>query len=142
RDRARYKNLCPLLTGSKLRIVGRQPDGSPKYLAKGERRITFENLKKHGRGPICLAGGSRSPLTRALPRRASPTARRATEEYIRVDTSLSRLAAPFRCRCRRRALNHKLIALVERCRIQVTATDDVCYAGTARRTADVDPTLA
>ena len=65
-DRARYKNLCRLLTDSKLRMVGTQPDGSPKYPAKGEGRIALDDLENHGNGLICLAGGSRSPLARGL----------------------------------------------------------------------------
>src|SRR5215467_11054342 len=35
-DRERYKNLCRLITASKLRVIGRNVDGSPQYPAKGE----------------------------------------------------------------------------------------------------------
>jgi error-prone DNA polymerase len=34
-DRERYRNLCRMITASKLRVIGAQPDGTPQYPAKG-----------------------------------------------------------------------------------------------------------
>ena len=67
-DRERYKNLCRLLTDSKLRMVGNQPDGSPKYPAKGESRITIEDLENHGNGLICGRRRAKSPRSWPHPR--------------------------------------------------------------------------
>ena len=73
-DRARYKNLCRLLTASKLRPLnpaGIEPS-LRQYPAKGESRITLDDLERFGAGLICLAGGARSPLSRALIRGEDP----------------------------------------------------------------------
>ena len=135
-DRARYKNLCRLLTDSKLRIVGTQPDGSPKYPAKGESRITLDDLETHGNGLICLAGGSRSPLSRGLTRgeEIQPLADRLKSIFgprnLFLDLQRHSDADEER-------LNRKLMALAETCRVPITASNDVCHAGTDRTMADV-----
>src|ERR1700730_14106019 len=69
-DRARYKNLCRLITASKLKVVkppveGRKTPPSP-YPAKGQSRVTIDDLERFGTGLICLAGGVYSPLSRML----------------------------------------------------------------------------
>src|SRR5579885_2216592 len=56
-DRDRYRNLCRMITASKMRPIGAHPDGTPKFPAKGESRITLDDLERYGRGLICLAGG-------------------------------------------------------------------------------------
>src|SRR5712675_3126820 len=43
-DRERYRNLCRMITASKLRTIGAYPDGLPKYPAKGESRVTLDDL--------------------------------------------------------------------------------------------------
>src|SRR5262249_60175988 len=63
-DRGGYKNLCRMITDSKLKVLGTNRDGSPRYPAKGESRITLKNLEHYGHGLICLAGGVNSPLSR------------------------------------------------------------------------------
>src|SRR6185437_13018392 len=45
-DRARYINLCRMLTASKLRVIGLHTNGAPRYPAKGESRITLEDLEQ------------------------------------------------------------------------------------------------
>src|SRR5215472_1819915 len=35
-DRERYRNLCRMITASKLRVIGTNKDNSPRYPAKGE----------------------------------------------------------------------------------------------------------
>src|SRR5262249_19167273 len=42
-DRGGYKNLCRMITDSKLKVLGTNRDGSPRYPAKGESRITLKN---------------------------------------------------------------------------------------------------
>jgi len=71
-DRERYRNLCRMITASKLRPLGIDANGTPKYPAKGESRITLEDLERFGAGMICLAGGATGPLARRLIRGCRP----------------------------------------------------------------------
>src|SRR5271168_2884074 len=77
-DRQRYQNLCRMITDSRMRVLNpdaRTRDGSvaaPVYPAKGASRITLDQLERHGRGLICLAGGVMSPLSRMLVRGDDP----------------------------------------------------------------------
>ena len=73
-DRERYRNLCRMITASKLRPMGISEAGAPKYPAKGESRITLEDVERFGAGMICLAGGAISPLARKLIRGDDPRA--------------------------------------------------------------------
>ncbi len=135
-DRARYKNLCRMITAAKLRVVGTHPDGSPKYPAKGESRITLADLAEFGHGMICLAGGALSPLARRLTRGDDP---RALCEQLQgifgrgnLYIDLQRHLDPDEER-----LNRKLFALAETTRIPIVATNDVCCAGGDRALLDV-----
>jgi error-prone DNA polymerase len=125
-DRERYKNLCRLITASKLRIVGRNADGSPKYPAKGDSRVTIEDLERFGRGMIALAGSATSPLARLLVRHHDP--RPLCERFREIFGAgnlcidLQRHFDPDEER-----LNRKLLALAETCRIPIVATNDVCF---------------
>src|SRR5260370_14318377 len=73
-DRKCYQNLCRMITDSKMRVLNPGAlarDGSvtaPSYPAKGESRITLDELERYGRGLICLGGGVMSPLSRMLVR--------------------------------------------------------------------------
>src|ERR1700733_13686164 len=68
-DRERYRNLCRMITASKCRILRHDGplgvDGNPPpiYPAKGESRISFDDLDRFGAGLICLAGGARRPIS-------------------------------------------------------------------------------
>src|SRR5579863_4621450 len=79
-DRKRYQNLCRMITDSKMRVLNPGAiarDGSvaaPVYPAKGESRITLDELERYGHGLICLAGGVMSPLSRMLVRGEDPKA--------------------------------------------------------------------
>jgi error-prone DNA polymerase len=125
-DRERYKNLCRMITESKLRVTGHNRDGSPQYPAKGESRITLNDLERYGRGMICLGGGARSPLSRILTRGDDPrllcnrlkSIFGAENFYI----DLQRHLDPDEER-----LNRKLIALGEICDVPIVATNDVCF---------------
>ncbi len=129
-DRERYRNLCRMITASELRLLGVDARGAPKYPAKGQSRITLEDLERFGAGMICLAGGATSPLARRLIRGADPRALcdrlggifGAGNFYIDVQRHLD----PDEER-----LNRKLIALAEACRMPIVATNDVCFIGGA-----------
>src|SRR5260370_25713274 len=44
-DRQRYKNLCRMITASKLRTIGAYPDTSPHYPASGHTRLNLDTPK-------------------------------------------------------------------------------------------------
>src|SRR5216683_1277787 len=84
-DRERYKNLCRMITDAKMRVLNpgalardnpgaltRDSPAPPAYPAKGESRITIDQLERYGSGLICLAGGVMSPLSRMLVRGEDP----------------------------------------------------------------------
>jgi error-prone DNA polymerase len=138
-DRDRYRNLCRMITASKLRPLNpyeAAEGGAPKYPAKGESRVTIEDLERFGAGLICLAGGARSPLARALIANEDP---RPLCDHLGaifgrgnfyIDLGRHLDAAEER-------LNRKLIALAEACRIPLVATNDVCHLGEDRALLDV-----
>ena len=141
-DRKRYQNLCRMITDSKMRVLNPGAlarDGSaaaPVYPAKGESRITLDELERYGCGLICLAGGVMSPLSRMLVRGEDPgdlSGRLggifgAGNFYIDLQRHLD--AGEER-------LNRKLAALAGAARIPVVATNDVCHGGSDRRLLDV-----
>jgi error-prone DNA polymerase len=136
-DRERYKNLCRMITESKLRVLnGARAPAPPAYPAKGESRVTLDGLERHGRGLICLAGGVMSPLARMLVRGEDPRALcdrlgaifGRGNLYIDVQRHLD--AGEER-------LNRKLAALAASARIPLVASNDVCHAGADRELLDV-----
>ncbi len=141
-DRKRYQNLCRMITDSKMRVLNPGAlarDGSvaaPVYPAKGESRITLDELERYSRGLICLGGGVMSPLSRMLVRGEDPVelSRRlsgifgAGNFYIDLQRHLD--AGEER-------LNRKLAALADAARIPIVATNDVCHGGSDRRLLDV-----
>ena len=135
-DRERYRNLCRLITASKLRVLGRHKDGSLKYPAKGESRIEVEDLERFGEGLICLAGGAYSPLSRMLMRGDDPVALGERLRSIFGDGNfyidLQRHLDPNEER-----LNRKLAALAQSMRLPIVASNDVCHSGAERALLDV-----
>src|SRR5579862_7683421 len=141
-DRKCYQNLCRMITDAKMRVLNpaaRARDGSaapPAYPAKGKSRVTLDELERHGRGLVCLAGGVMSPLSRMLVRGEDPRPLSgrlagifgAGNFYIDLQRHLD--AGEER-------LNRKLAALAGAARIPIVATNDVCYGGTDRRLLDV-----
>jgi error-prone DNA polymerase len=141
-DRKRYQNLCRMITDAKMCVLNPgalAPDGSaapPVYPAKGESRITLDDLERYGHGLICLAGGAMSPLSRMLVRGEDPgdLSRRlggifgAGNFYIDLQRHLD--AGEER-------LNRKLAALAGAAEIPVVATNDVCHGGSDRKLLDV-----
>ena len=135
-DRERYRNLCRMITASKMRVIGAHPDGSPKYPGKGEGRITLDDLERYGRGLICLGGGVLSPLSRLLVRGDDPRALgdRLAAIFGRGNLYLD-LQRHFDSDEER--LNRKLFAFAETMRLPVVAANDVCHAGVERALLDV-----
>ena len=135
-DRERYRNLCRMITASKLRVIGAQPDGAPQYPAKGESRITLDDLERYGHGLICLGGGVNSPLSRLLVRGQDPIAlgRRLATIFGRGNLYVD-LQRHFDSDEER--LNRKLFALAEALRLPIVATNDVGHAGVERALLDV-----
>ncbi|HJU12382.1 MAG TPA: PHP domain-containing protein, partial [Candidatus Binataceae bacterium] len=126
-DRERYKNLCRLITASKLRVIGRNTDGSPKYHGKGESRVSLEDLERFGHGMIALAGTVTSPLAHLMACRQDP---RPLCERLRsifgkdhLYIDLQRHFDPEEER-----LNRKFIALADACRIPLVATNGACFS--------------
>src|SRR5262249_5546259 len=143
-DRARYQNLCRLITASKLRVVNpsienrtddRKKKSSP-YPVKGRSRVTIDDLERFGSGLICLAAGFYSPLSRMLtagedPRPLCDRLRAifgAGNFYIDLQRHLD--AGEER-------LNRKLAALAEATTAPILATNDVCHSGAERALLDV-----
>ncbi len=139
-DRDRYQNLCRLITAAKLRVInhpvaGRKAPPSP-YPAKGESRVTIDDLERFGAGLICLGGGVHSPLSRMLTAGEDP---RPLCDRLRTifgagnfHIDLQRHLDPGEER-----LNRKLAALAEATGTPVVATNDVCHSGAERALLDV-----
>ena len=139
-DRDRYKNLCRLITAAKLRVInqpapGRKAPPSP-YPAKGESRVTIDDLERFGAGLICLAGGVHSPLSRMLTQGEDPRPLCDRLQAIfgagnfHIDLQRHLDAGEER-------LNRKLAALAEATGTPVVATNDVCHSGAERALLDV-----
>jgi error-prone DNA polymerase len=124
-DQTRYKNLCRLITASKLRPL-RIQDGTPLYPAKGQSRVTLADLEQYGEGLVCLGGGAFSPLARMLIRGDDP--RQLCDRLRGVFGAqnffidLQRHLDPDEER-----LNRKLAALAESAHVPLAVTNDVCF---------------
>ena len=123
-DRSRYRNLCRMITDSKLRA------------AKGQGRITLADLERYWHGMICLAGGTLSPLSRMLARGENPlplcTRLKATcgRENLYIDLQRHLDASEERLNC-------KLAALAEAAQVPIVATNYVCHGDAERQLLDV-----
>jgi error-prone DNA polymerase len=134
-DRERYRNLCRMITNSKLRVLNEGSGKPPLYPAKGESRITLDELERYGREMICLAGGVMSPLARMLVRGDNPLplADRLRgifgQDNIYIDLQRHLDAAEER-------LNRRLAALADAAKIPLAASNDVCHGGADRELLD------
>jgi error-prone DNA polymerase len=137
-DRERYRNLCRMITASKMRPLNSveiEQGRAPKYPAKNQSRITLDDLERYGAGLICLAGGARSPLALALTRGDDPRALcdRLGAIFGRGNfyIDLGRHLDPAEER-----LNRRLAALAGACGVPLVATNDVCHTGADRALLD------
>jgi error-prone DNA polymerase len=137
-DRQRYRNLCRMITASKLRPLNPaeiEQGRAPRYPAKGESRITLDDLEHYGEGLVCLAGGARSPLALALTRGQDPRplCDRLGAIFGRgnlyIDLGRHLDAAEER-------LNRRLCALAASCGVPLVASNDVCHIGGDRDLLD------
>ncbi len=125
-DRVGYRNLCRLLTETKLRVP------------KGESAAAWSDLEGRTEGLICLAGGGDGPLASAVGRRDDATAgavlRRLQSLFPgRLYIDLQRHLDPEEER-----FNRALLALARRHDVPVVATNDVRHATPhGRRLLDV-----
>jgi len=135
-DRERYRNLCRMVTASKMRVIGTNPDGTPKYPGKGESRITLDDLERYGHGLICLAGGVMSPLAKLLVRGEDP---HALSDRLGAIFGRGNLYVDLQRHfdADEERLNRKLFAFAESMRFPIVATNDVCHAGAERALLDV-----
>jgi error-prone DNA polymerase len=137
-DRERYRNLCRMITASKMRPLNPveiEQGRAPKYPAKNQSRITLGDLERYGAGLICLAGGARSPLALALTCGDDPRALcgRLGAIFGRGNfyIDLGRHLDPAEER-----LNRRLAALAAACGVPLVATNDVCHTGADRALLD------
>ncbi len=124
-NRQGYKNLCRLITAGQLR--------SPK----GTCESLWEEVEECSRGLLCLVGAKASPLSPYLPRPGHPG------DLEGACRELGRLASIFEGRIyieigrhfdeREERLNRALIALAEKTKKPLVATNDVRYACRADR---------
>ena len=127
-----------MITASKMRPLNPveiEQGRAPKYPAKGESRITLDDLERYGAGLICLAGGARSPLALALTRGDDPRALcdRLGAIFGRGNfyIDLGRHLDPAEER-----LNRRLAALAATSGVPLVATNDVCHTGADRGLLD------
>ena len=110
---------------------------APVYPAKGESRITLDDLERYGarthlpRRRRDAVRSSRSSMRGDDPRDACRSARR----NFRRGQSLHRSAAPSRCR--RGAPESQARALADACANSARRTNDVCHGGADRKLLDV-----
>ncbi len=115
-DRTGYKNLCRLITTGAL---GR---------AKGEGRVTWEDVAAHAEGLHCLTGGEESPIKRALAAKGPDAARGLLEKLSsifphRLHVELQR----HRLREEEHG-NRAFVDLAARLRLPLVASNGVRYA--------------
>src|SRR5499425_2449662 len=72
-SQAGYKNLCRLITKTKLRVPKNTPSAA-----------SIEELKEHSEELICLTGDEKGPLAQALRQGGAEEARRCLEELVSV----------------------------------------------------------
>ncbi len=141
-DRERYKNLCRMITASKCRVLrhdgqlGVDGNPTPVYPAKGESRISFDDLERFGAGLICLAGGARSPIARALIRGEDP---RTLADRLNGIFGAGNLLIDLQRHldADEERMNRKLRAFADASRIPLLVTNDVCHADADRKLMDV-----
>ncbi len=133
RNRKGYQNLCRLITLMKLRV--------PKHAKPGECAVTPAELAAHAEGLICLTGTDTGPLKREgeMGRRGAGGNRYIVEWLLDVFGKGNVYAELQRHFDRdEEARNQSVVALAEKLRLPLLATNGVSQATLAQReVADV-----
>ena len=121
--RTGYRNLCRLITTTKLR--------TPKTSVA---TATLAELQSHAEGLICLTGDETGPLAHALTQGGIPAARqflsRLTEIFGRENVYVELQRHADRSQ---EARNQAAISLARERHLPLLATNGVCYANPAER---------
>src|SRR5688500_18594895 len=133
RNRSGYQNLCRLITLMKLRV--------PKHAKPGECAVTPAEVAAHAEGLVCLTGAADGPLggARETRRRGDPEKMRTVEWLLEVFGKGNVYAELQRHFDRNEeARNQAVVALADKLRLPLLATNGVCQATRAQReVADV-----
>src|SRR5256884_378098 len=116
-SRARYQNLCRLITEMKLRAK------------KDEGAAREDELREHAAGLVCLAGGDNGPLSLALARGGNTEARQSVEclpDVVRRRNVYVDLQRHFHRE--QEARNHAAIEIARLLQLPLLATNGVSYA--------------
>jgi error-prone DNA polymerase len=118
-----YKNLCRLITKTKLRTPKNTPSAA-----------TLEELKTHSEGLICLTGDEKGPLALALEKGGEEEGRRCLEELVLIFGKTNVYVELQRHFHREQeARNQAAIALAKELKLPLLATNGVAYATIAER---------
>jgi error-prone DNA polymerase len=124
KSRAGYQNLCRLITRMKLRAK------------KGEGHVLPEDISASAKGLICLTGGDEGPLAHALTQsgggldNALKSVEQLCEQFGRHNVYIE-LQRHF-CR-EEEARNQAALAIAQKLKLPLLATNGVCYAQPAQR---------
>jgi error-prone DNA polymerase len=131
-SRIGYQNLCQLITRFKMREK-----------TKGEGAATFEDLRRHSSGIVCMTGGEDGPLAAALMRGGEEEATKITEELVRI-YGKEHLYVELQRHGEREEewRNQAAIRIAKRLHLPLLATNGVRYAtATERQVLDVFTTI-
>ncbi|MFL6415174.1 MAG: error-prone DNA polymerase, partial [Bryobacteraceae bacterium] len=129
-NRGGYRNLCRLITKTKLREIGK---------GKGEKHFaTEDDLAQHAAGLVCLTGGAEGALARIYRDHTGPDAEERASAFIRLLLQLFGRPNVFielqRHFCRKQeARNQALVQLARKMQVPLLATNGVAYATAEKR---------
>ena len=131
-SRGGYRNLCRLITKTKLREIGKAKGKAEKHFA------TEDDLAQHASGLVCLTGGAEGPLTRIYRENRGPAAEERASDFV---GSLARIFGREnvfvelqRHSCRKQeARNQALVQLARKMQLPLLATNGVAYATADKR---------
>jgi error-prone DNA polymerase len=118
RHRAGYRNLCRLITKTKVRTKKNKPTAA-----------TLEELEEHAQGMVCLTGDEDGPLAAALQTGGKSQARGVLDRLASIfgkDNLYVELQRHFRPEQENR--NHAAVELARELHLPVIATNGVLYA--------------
>ncbi|HEX4643946.1 MAG TPA: error-prone DNA polymerase [Candidatus Acidoferrales bacterium] len=124
KSRAGYQNLCRLITRMKLRA------------RKGEGHVLPEELSENSTGLVCLTGGEEGPLAHALAQSGGgiDSATKAVEQLCEQFGRRNVYIELQRHFCREEeARNQAALAIAQKLKLPLLATNGVCYAQPAQR---------